>query len=240
MIAAYNKNQYIVSELLRGGAELEARDELGRTAVLCAAVAGRKAQLARLVEAGASLRVETFERRRILELAAEAKSFGTLELLLRRHEIALLEKPPYFLFTRRTSGKALQFALEKNMFSRGVNIQGVDILFRHFEKAKEYQRKHLQGRSAELRQIWNQGLETTPEDEEPYELGWQEATGAEGENARQKLQELESRLNTAYATEQALKGALFGKRQSDERCPKRPEIFPAQVTISPDSSSSSS
>lgn len=178
------------------------------------------------MEAGASLRVETFERRRILELATEAKSFGTLELLLRRHEIALLEKPPYFLFTRRTSGKALQFALEKNMFSRGVNIQGVDILFRHFEKAKEYQRKHLQGRSAELRQIWNQGLETTPEDEEPYELGWQEATGAEGENARQKLQELESRLNTAYATEQALKGALFGKRQSDERCPKRPEIFP--------------
>ena len=104
------------------------------------------------------------------------------------------------------------YNLKGDGFSRGM-----DILWRHFEKAKEYQRKYQQGRREELRQLWARGFETVPEDEEPYELGWKEATGAEGERARQKLEELERRLgasDSAYATEQALKGALFGKRQS--------------------------
>lgn len=126
-----------------------------------------------------------------------------------------MEDPPAFLFTSRTSGMALQFAMfhfEGEVFSRGV-----EILRRHYEKAKEYQRKCQKNRRDELQKIWEKGLETAPEDEEVYELGFKEATGEEGEKARKKSEELEKKLaatKSAYATEQALQGALFRKRQS--------------------------
>ena len=168
--AAMKSKIGIISELLRAGADKEAVDLNGCTALLCAAKCGNKRAVATLISGGASLRAEDSNGRRILEIAVEDRSLDLVEYLIELHKEAMRETPPRFLFTSRDSGKAIRNAIIND---KGVmSSKALQDLSRHFSIAQMFQIKHQQGRLSELSQMWLRGEAISPEDEEPHELEW--------------------------------------------------------------------
>jgi len=158
----------IAKVLLRAGANMEATDKNGRTALIWAVMNGNKRAAATLINGGASLRAEDSNGRRILEIAVEDRLLDLVECLVDLHDQTMEETPPRFLFTSRDSGEAIRNAM--STYQGVLFSKAIDKLHQHFTKAREFQIRHQQGRISELTRAWKRSEPTSPEDEEPYAL----------------------------------------------------------------------